>query len=232
MLILFDIDGTLLRSEGAGMAAMVDAGRAIFGADVSIEGIPVAGRLDPLIMADMLARIGVEPGAGVMAAFRARYAQELCERLVHPTTTVRAMPGVHELVAALAELPALATLGLLTGNFAETGRAKIRSCGFDPAWFPIGVWGDDSPSTPPTRNDLPGVAMARYRQLAGRAIEPRRVVVIGDTPHDVACARTHGCRCLAVATGRSSVEELQLAGADLAVEDLADTKAVLEWLLT
>ncbi len=81
------------------------------------------------------------------------------------------------------------------------------------------------------RRDLPGCAMLRYHEHAGRAIEPRDVVVIGDTPHDVDCARAHGCRSLAVATGTFSREMLSQCEPDLVVEDLSDTESVLGWIL-
>jgi phosphoglycolate phosphatase len=121
-------------------------------------------------------------------------------------------------------------VGLLTGNFEETGSLKLSACGIDPAQFALAVWGDHSPNDPPDRADLPPLAMHRYRALVGRAIEPRHVTIIGDTPHDVRCARIHGCRSLGVATGRYSVNALLEAGADAAVADLSDTPALLAWL--
>jgi phosphoglycolate phosphatase len=230
MLILFDIDGTLLRTEGAGIAAMLDAGRELYGPKLEADGIPIAGRLDPLIMADMLTRIGLDLTPARMAAFRARYASRLAQRLVPPYFGVRAMPGVAEIVSQLRTMPEV-TLGLLTGNFAETAELKLRACGLDPSHFIINAWGDDSPSAPPTRDDLPGIAMQRYHAAQGRSIAGERVVIIGDTPHDVRCAKAHGCRSLGVATGKSSVPDLTAAGAEWAVEDLGETRRVLEWLV-
>lgn len=210
---------------------MLEAGRRLFSPELSFEGIPVAGRLDPLIMADLLRAIGVEPTSERLKAYREVYGEVLAEKLAHPATPIRAMPGVHELIAALAGEPERAALGLLTGNFAETGRLKLRACAIDPGQFPIGVWGDDSPSMPPTRNDLPGVGMERYRERTGRTLRGGDVVVIGDTPHDVACAQAHGCRSLAVGTGKFSIEELRAAGATRAVETLGETASILGWLL-
>jgi phosphoglycolate phosphatase-like HAD superfamily hydrolase len=231
MLILFDIDGTLLRTEGAGIAAMADAGRELFGPELVADGIPIAGRLDPLIMGDMLARIGLEPTAARMAVFRSLYGQRLAQRLTPGCQGVRAMPGVIEIVSQLRAIPEQACLGLLTGNFSETAAMKLRACGLNPDHFGINAWGDDSGSTPPTRDDLPAVAMERYRAARGKPIAGERVVIIGDTPHDVRCAKAHGCRCLGVATGKSSVAELDSAGADWAVQDLAQTRRVLDWLM-
>lgn len=231
MLILFDIDGTLLRTEGLGMAAMVDAGRELFGETLEADGIPIAGRLDPLIMADMLARIGLQPTVERMSNFRRGYGERLGRRLTPPFSGVRIMPGVAEIVSQLRQVGEGVTLGLLTGNFAETAALKLRACGIEPSHFKINAWGDDSPSAPPTRDDLPRVAMERYRAALGRPITGERVVIIGDTPHDVQCAKAHGCRCLAVATGKSTVAELADAGADWAVADLSATAEVLRWLL-
>jgi phosphoglycolate phosphatase len=93
------------------------------------------------------------------------------------------------------------------------------------------VWGDESPHHPPLREHLPPVGLERYRRHTGRELEPRRATVIGDTPHDVRCARVHGCRSLGVATGSFRVDALREAGADLALDDLSDTERVLNWLV-
>ena len=126
--------------------------------------------------------------------------------------------------------PRAPMLGLLTGNYADTGSMKLRACGIEPEWFRVKVWGDDSPHSPPCRDHLPGVGLERYAMLTGRKLEGRHAVVIGDTPHDVSCARAHGCRSLGVATGRFSVEQLEKAGADWAVTDLRETQRILGWL--
>jgi phosphoglycolate phosphatase-like HAD superfamily hydrolase len=122
-------------------------------------------------------------------------------------------------------------LALLTGNFAETGQMKLRSCGLDPSRFAIHVWGDESPHTPPARDHLVPVGMERYRNRTGRVPNGAGVVVIGDTPHDVACAKAHGCRALAVATGYTSAAHLAAAGADRVLPDLTDTDGVIRWML-
>jgi phosphoglycolate phosphatase-like HAD superfamily hydrolase len=143
------------------------------------------------------------------------------------------MPGVNDVLAGLRPHvhASQCTLGLLTGNFAETGRLKLLACGIDPDQFTLNVWGDESPSSPPTRNDLPGVGLRRYHQRHGRALPGDRAVIIGDTPHDVACAKAHGCRSLAVATGKFTTAELAASGADLALDTLQDTQRVLRWLV-
>ena len=228
MLVLFDIDATLITTGGVGVKAMIDAGRDLYGPGFTADGIPFAGRLDPLILADMLTLNGQAPTAQAMAVFRATYAQRLPERLA--AGTGRALPGVLPLLAALEEADGVA-LGLLTGNFAETGSMKLAACGVDPGRFSIRVWGDESPHTPPSREHLPEVGMARYAERHGRRLAGRQVVIVGDTPHDVACARAHGCRSLAVATGQFPVPRLLEAGADHAVATLEDTPAIRDWIV-
>lgn len=209
--------------------ALERAGRELFHPAFDVSGIDFAGRLDVLIMADLLRRHGVEAGPEAIARFRSGYAAHMPWAMDLHRAKTEAKPGTHELVRATGGL-AGATIGLLTGNFAETGTMKVRGAGFDPAVFTVNAWGDESPSTPPTRDDLPRSAMGKYAALHGRPVEARRVVVIGDTPHDVRCARVNGCRSIAVATGKFSVPELRDAGADLAVPDLRETAMLVEWI--
>lgn len=230
MLVLFDVDLTLLDARGAGLRSMEDAGRDLYGPDFSADGVDFAGRLDPLILCDLLARAGVEPGAAELDRLRGAYRARLARLLAggHP---VRALDGAHEIVDALAEPTRPATVGLLTGNFEETGRLKLGAAGFDADRFAVRVWGDDSPHDPPARDHLPAVGIERDAALRGQRLDGGRVVVVGDTVHDVACARAHGCRSLAVATGRASAGELAGAGADLVANDLADTERLVRWIM-
>ena len=229
MLILFDIDATLIRTQGAGMLAMGDAGRELFGPEFACDGTSFAGRLDPLIVDDLLTSHGVAPTNANRAAFRAAYAKHL-ERRLDEASARQTLPGVLPLLEQLAQR-AHVTLGLLTGNFPETGRAKLEACGVPFKQFAVAAWGDDSPHVPPSRDHLPPVAMQRYEELRGRRIEAERVTVIGDTPLDVQCARAHGCRSLGVATGQYSPALLLASGAHHAVEDLSNTPKVVGWLL-
>ncbi len=225
MLILFDIDGTILLTQGAGIAAMQDAGRELYGEQFTIDGIEFSGRLDTLIWAD-LTRLNRLPNIDEQhERFRAAYGRKLAERLAadHIATL---LPGVRELVHHLVDVDH-ATLGLLTGNYPETGRLKIQSAGLDPDLFKVAAWGCDGK----TRRDLPPLAIAHHRRLTGRELAGEQVIIIGDTPHDIDCARAHGCRSIGVATGAFSVNDLQQAGADLAVETLADTASLVRWIL-
>ena len=225
MLILFDIDGTILLSGGAGVKAFLGSCKELLGLEVTDERRRFWGGLDPLIFRDLCAGAGIHEWEPHHEGFRGRYAQQLREHL-SPPGVVRLLPGVRALVDAVDRHPAT-TLGLLTGNYPETGRFKIELAGLDPDRFEVAAGGIDGGS----RRDLPRVAMQRFAERVGRPADPSKVVIIGDTPNDVDCAKANGCRVLAVATGMYSIDELRDCGADLAVQDLADTDALLRWLL-
>src|SRR5688572_14013454 len=189
MLILFDIDATLIKTSGAGIRAMVSAARALFGESFAgADGMDFAGRLDPLILRDLLSRNGIEPTPVHLRAMRLEYRFHL-ERALTAGIGF-ALPGVPALLEALGKRQGVA-LGLLTGNFEETGRLKLAACGINPDRFAVCAWGDESPCEPPTRDHLPLVAMGRYRARYGSEVAPSAVTIIGDTPHDVRCALAH-----------------------------------------
>jgi len=223
-LVLFDIDGTLLRTEGAGVASMLRAFRTLHGdRGFTFEGVEIAGALDGLLFGRMMAAHGLPDDEASHARFRACYRDDL-ERTLVPDR-VRQMPGAAALARRLGEL-GIAT-GLLTGNYRETAHIKIARAGYDLAHFPFGAFGVDGPS----RRHLTPVAIARATAHHGRPFAPARVTVIGDTPLDVDCAKAHDCRALAVATGPYGIDTLAGAGADLAVADLSETDAILKWIL-
>ncbi len=225
MLILFDIDGTLLLTNRAGLTAMKAATSELYGDEITFEGVDFAGRLDPLIWAAVVEPHDIDAEAE-HDRFRAEYARQL-RKAFDETATSNLLPGVRELVEALDAREDI-TLGLLTVNYPETGEMKITAAGMDPGLFPIAAWGCDGPQ----RRDLTPVAMQRYEEKYGQPIASDRVLVIGDTIHDVECATVHGCRSLAVATGPMySIHQLQDTGADLVVEDLSDTKRILTWIM-
>lgn len=229
MLLLFDIDGTLLITKRSGITAMELAGQELFSPTFTVQGVDFAGRLDPLISFDLFARNNVATTNENLAAFRDGYRRYLQQLLSDGTDRTQALPGVHGLISRLAKHQGV-TLGLLTGNWPETGKFKLRSAGLDPKVFAISVWGDESPHAQPAREHLPVVALHRYRERHGRGIEPHHVAIIGDTPHDVHCARVNGCRVLGVGTGLFSAAQLVASGADHAMDSLADEEAALAWL--
>jgi phosphoglycolate phosphatase-like HAD superfamily hydrolase len=225
MLILFDIDGTLLLTQKAGMQAMLDGGRELFGERFTIDGVEFSGRLDPLIWNDLAQRNGVPNHDGEHDRFRAAYGRHLRRRLnANPTATL--LPGVKALVEALPRHEGV-TIGVLTGNYPETGQLKIERAGLQPSVFPVAAWGIDGT----TRRDLPPVAIRRHFELTRRTLDATDVVIIGDTPHDIDCASCHGCRSIGVATGTFDTATLREAGADLAVDTLAEVEELLAWML-
>jgi phosphoglycolate phosphatase-like HAD superfamily hydrolase len=225
MLILFDIDGTLLLTQRAGTLSMQAAARELFGDQFTFDAIELGGWLDPLIW-DAVARAnGIEDPASHHDRFRATYLRHFQDRLAR-NPTVTALPGVTELIEALSQ-ETDTCLGLLTGNYPETGRMKIEAAGLDLDSFAVSVWGVDGAH----RRELPVVAMAQYATHTGRTIAPHDVVIIGDTVHDIDCAKANGCRSLAVATGVGTADELAAREPDLLVGDLSDTSSILAWLL-
>jgi phosphoglycolate phosphatase-like HAD superfamily hydrolase len=227
-LVLFDVDATLITTGGVGVLAMQDAGRELFG-KFSIDALDFAGRLDPLLIREMLRLNGVALRADTESVFRLAYMRHLRVRLDNAPTK-RTLPGVRQVVDRLREESGV-MLGLLTGNFEESGRMKLEACGLNTEHFTICAWGDDSPHDPPDREHLPPIAMERFRTRVGRAIDARGVTIIGDTRHDIRCAKASGCRVIAVATGRSNIEQLSAHNPDLALKDLSDHEQVVSWIM-
>ena len=215
MLILFDIDGTMLSSEGVGVRSMEQTGEVMFGKPFSLSGMPIGGRLDPLIWKDACKHHGIKDHASHHEEFRSQYAEILCENLKNTTVTI--LPGIAELLQQLTA--ATYTLGLVTGNYKETGLLKLEAASIDTAPFVANAWGTDGS----VRADLPLHAIAQHDKL-----EP--VVLIGDTSHDVTSGHGAGCRVIAVCTGSHDRATLEDAKPDLLVDDLSDTKEILRWI--
>jgi phosphoglycolate phosphatase-like HAD superfamily hydrolase len=222
-LVLFDVDGTLLLTKGAGMRAMKAAAAELFGADFRWDGIVVSGHLDPLIFAEAAALNSHDGAPAHHESFRRRYLEVLVLELARNPERVQIMPGIRESVSQLRDGGA-ATLGLLTGNYAEAIPLKLSAIGLDPAWFEITAFGDEAA----TRRDLAALALVKYAQRLGAPVDPRRVVIVGDTPRDIDCAHAHGCFAFAVATGGYDALALAEAGADLVVSDLGDPTPLLD----
>ncbi len=223
-LVLFDIDGTLLITGGASSRCMLEAGRAVFGDQFQWTRVTV-GTTDPLLFEELAAANNVDQPREHHAAYRDRYLQLLQAELNRHAERIRVMPGIRGLLDRLAGREDVLT-GILTGNYEPAAKAKLRHAGIDPARFDVGVFGEDAADRP----GLLETALIRYESLAGGQADRHRVVVVGDTPRDVACAAAGRCRSLAVATGRYTVEQLREAGADCVVEDLADPAPLLAML--
>jgi phosphoglycolate phosphatase-like HAD superfamily hydrolase len=220
-LILFDIDGTLLTTRGSAARAFRDALHRVFGTSGPTEGYSFAGKTDPQIARDLLLAGGVhEPLIDARLASVWEHYTPALEREIDPETT-HVFPGVRELVRRLAEEPD-AILGLLTGNVQEGARIKLTAAGLDFDRFRVGAFGSDHAA----RRELPAIAIQRAEDRFGRRFEGKAVVIIGDTPFDVACGAHLGVRTIAVATGTYSEEELRVCGPDHLFASLQDTDAV------
>lgn len=219
VLVLFDIDGTLILTGGAGGRAMTRAFGEVFGVDKAFSGIPMAGRTDRAIVEDALARVGLSLTEEAFDRFRRRYYACLREEIEQPGPGKGIMPGTEALLEELSVARDVA-LALLTGNFAEAARIKLEYFGLW-RYFPWGVFGDDVVD----RAALVPRALAEARARGVVIRSPSQVVIVGDTPHDVACARAAGTRAIAVATGGFDGAALAAAGADLVLADLTDRVA-------
>lgn len=223
-LLLFDIDGTLVLTGRAGLRAMVGAFAEVFGRDDPFDGVAMAGRTDTFLLSQALQRAGLPDDEATHARFRQVYLAKLADEIGKPGSGRKGvMPGVKPLLDGLASRRGL-HLALLTGNYRDAAEIKLSHFGL---WdfFPWGVFGDESAS----RDELACLARDRVtRHLPDADVD--RIVVIGDTPHDIDCAHAIGARAVAVATGGHSVQELRDAGADEVYADFQDTEAVLAGL--
>lgn len=226
-LVLFDIDGTLLLSDGAGKRAIHRALIDVFGSPGPTEH-HFDGKTDPQIVRELM-RIeghGDERIDAQMQRLLDAYIGYLDQELRAPGHSPYALPGVHELLDALEPRDDV-ILGLLTGNIEPGARAKLEAVGIAPDRFRVGAFGSDHEHRP----ELPAIARARTRDRFGHDVTGAAIVVIGDTPADVTCGRALGASAIGVATGRFSVEELMSHGAVAAFEDLSDTREVVRAVL-
>jgi phosphoglycolate phosphatase-like HAD superfamily hydrolase len=225
-LLLFDVDGTLLSARGAGRRAMGRALEAVYGVTGPIDSYDFRGKTDPQIVFDLLGAAGVSAARvrDRLTPFYDRYAEDLRGE-IRRSGGLEVLPGVSELVERLSDSPQ-AVLGLLTGNIEVGAQIKLEPTGLLPR-FRVGAYGSDDVD----RAKLPAVAARRAETLLGEAIGPDRVVVIGDTPLDIACARAYGARAVSVATGWHRFEELAAHRPDVLFADFADVSRVLAALL-
>lgn len=222
-LLLFDIDGTLLRTNGAGRESTRRALIEIYGTEGDLSSFHFGGRTDWQIVLDLLAGTGLAEDEIVerLPAYHDAIARHLRE--VIAGFPVEACPSAVEVVQALHQRPEVA-LGLVTGNVGSTAPVKLSAAGFDPAWFPVGAFGHEAK----VREALPPLAMQRANAHFAADFVPARVIVIGDTPADVACARATGAHAVAVNTGFEGRAVLEAAEPDVLLEDLSGFLDVFE----
>ena len=218
LLVLWDIDGTLVDSAGHGRYAFDDAFEAVTRRPFDAR-VEMAGRTDHQIAMEMLG--GGEGAGGRVPLLLDALAGALERRKEQIRAEGRTYPGVPETLAALAARDGLAQ-SLLTGNVERNAAVKVGAFGLE-RWldFELGAYGSDPHEH---RSDLVAVARERAERKLGERVEP---VLVGDTPLDVRAARDAGARAVAVATGFSSLEELEAAGPDELLSDLSDTAAAV-----
>ena len=225
--VLFDIDGTILRSGGVGRIAMERALSHVFGSSGSSD-YHYDGKTDKQIVRETMKLEGLSDEVidKRMPELLDRYLAGLQAELAVETRTVHVFPGVREILDELERHEAV-VLGLLTGNIEPGARAKLSAAGIDIRRFKVNAFGSDHEHRP----ELPAVAQQRARDLLGREIEGNRLIVIGDTPADIRCGESSGARAIGVATGRYSVADLTAHDPYGVFETLADTSDVLECIL-
>ncbi len=227
-LVLFDIDGTLLWTDGAGRKAIRNALLAEMGTSGPIDGFRFDGKTDPQIVHELLSAAS-HPHAGSPAHVTAvctRYIELLETELADGRRKIRVFDGVTRLLDKVESIDGV-VLGLLTGNLERGAALKLRAAGIVPERFRVGAFGSDSA----VRSELPAIAAQRAEYLMRRVPSGHDVVIVGDTPADMTCGQPVGARPIGVATGAYTVQELLDAGAYRAFEDLSDWERVIDAIL-
>ncbi len=215
-LILWDIDGTLLMPKGVGRETTRLAMLEIFKTDIGLDNHYFGGKTDWRTLLELLPVHGITEVMieELMPAYEQAAATHMTRIIAD--YTVEQCPGAHALVTELRRR-GKPLQGLVTGNTSSIAPIKLRAGGFDPEWFVVGAYGSESPD----RNALPALAVARAEKLTGHKIAPEQVIVIGDTPADIACARALGAVAVGVKTGyATSQTELAETGPDYLLDDL------------
>ena len=221
-LLLFDIDGTLLMSGGAGRQAMNRAFMHCYGFENGFQDISMMGRTDPLILKEALLKHGL-PFQEDIRSFQSVYYRFLEEELSKPASDKTLCPGIIDLLIKLHRDKTM-TLGLLTGNWRRGAYLKLRHFQIQ-NYFYIGAYADDAEE----RSRLIPVALQRFRETAGISIDPSDVFVIGDTPLDIIAAKPHHVRTVGVATGFHDLESIRREHPDKLFKNLRDTDRVVRY---
>ena len=220
--LLFDIDGTLIDSGGAGSRSLNRAFEQMFGIPEAFRDISMAGKTDTQILREGMLLHNIPFSGETATVFFEIYLRFLDVEM--RTTRGEVKQGICEALEAL-RLEELHVLGLLTGNIRDGANIKLKNFGLD-CFFEVGAFGNDSED----RNQLLPVAVDKLYRTRSLLVDYRDCVVIGDTPRDVDCAKVYGAYSIAVATGPYTVDSLEMAGADIVFEDLSDTDSFLSAL--
>jgi phosphoglycolate phosphatase-like HAD superfamily hydrolase len=221
-LILFDIDGTLTRTQN-GYLPFNDAILKIFGFAGDIRTVVPDGNTDPLIVKDIFMKAGLDFASQPdrWERLQSQLQESYRNYLSCGATTIRPLPGANALLQNLSAKSDFYA-SVVTGNFEATALVKLQSAGLAD-YLSRGAYASDSEHRP----DLPAVARERWEVINGRSIAATQCIVVGDTPKDLECARANGMKCVLVGTGRYPVEELEYWRPDACLADLTDTVEVV-----
>jgi phosphoglycolate phosphatase len=227
-LLLWDIDGTLVRGGGVGSEVIHQAAAAISGTSVDGRTVTMHGKTDPQILTEIFraAEIAEHVIPELLTAAMVETERLLALAEADLRRRGQVIEGVVAALAALSAVPGVRQT-LVTGNL--VGNAAVKLAAFDLSGYfdiEVGAYGSDHAD----RNELVPIALERVQRLRGERYSPGDVWVIGDTPGDFACAEAAGVRCLLVATGQVAISELQLLGANAVLRDLTNTEAVVQLL--
>ena len=223
-LLLFDIDGTLLSARGMpkkAMSKVLSRRYSGFNYDVSYD---FSGRTDPQIIEHLLKYDNREVSDNLVTEILHDFCNEL-EREISDGQKPEIYPGVGSLIQRM-EIMENIYLGLVTGNVSRGARIKLESAGLD-HYFPVGGFGDDAKD----RDQLPPIARKRAEIHYHTIFKPENILIIGDSVHDISCARNNGFRCLAVSTGKTSKEDLAAANPDFLESDLSEVEKIQDILV-
>jgi phosphoglycolate phosphatase len=220
-LILFDIDGTLIDSGGAGVRSLNLAMEELFSLYNAFQGVSMAGKTDIQIIKEGLMKYDLFPDGSIGAVINA-YLKHLRKEIQNDRKHVK--PGIYQVLEELKDLRD-SGLGLLTGNLEAGARIKLEPFMLN-GYFPTGAFGSDDED----RNNLLPIAVKRFEELFQKSIEIDNCIIVGDTPRDVECAHIYGAICVGVATGPYSYDDLIEAGADYIVHDLSEHETLLDFL--
>ena len=220
--ILFDIDGTLLSSSGAGGRAMYAAVKQLFGEELKLGSVPFHGRTDRAIITDILKFIGEDSSEQSFLNVKKTYLEILPSELAKVESQI--FKGVKELLDELASRKHV-RVGLLTGNTEQGAGIKLGHFGIE-EYFEYGAFGDHHLS----RNDVAANALEQITSRSDFDVKPENVWIVGDTPADIECGRHINAKVLAVSTGGYTHAELQSHNADILVECLSDSSEFLGYL--
>ena len=223
-LLLFDIDGTLIHTGGAGKRAMNMAFEKVFRVKDALDGVSLAGRTDTAILIDVMAKYQIAQTDMNYQMYRECYFEFIQIEIKVPDFKSRIMPGIPALLDSLIKNENI-TLALLTGNWELSGRVKLAHFGLSD-YFEFGAFSDDSA----IRHELIPFALRRFNEKNGYIPHAKEVFIIGDTFSDVDCAHAHQAIAVAVATGPYSLQQLKDHHAEYVFNDFSDLKKALEIL--